>query len=632
MAFGKLIIRTESGDYQEVELTSPTTSVGRQPGNEIVLNTSAVSRYHAKFEVAEGRVYLVDLGTVNGTFVNDQQIEPNSRVPLSEGDSIVMGDVMLKFLPPEARPLKNIELTPTAVPVEAAGLPFRLVLDAPNQPVAPSARLQLALIIENVGDSTDTYTVELGGMDPEWAKPNRREVQLDPGESSEVMIAVRPPRTTQTLPGLYALTVQVTLKNDPTQALEAVREIEVVGYAALAMAVQEGKQNGLYHLAAQNQGSVPLDLQMGGYQRENLLRYHFEPPRLHLDPGQTEQVTLNVKPRKNSLFGAPRTVDFAIVARSLDKAGYQAPIQAYHTLKPSWTGWLVRVGLPLLLGGLLLLVFVAGAFFFLSGTPLPFVAESLAGAASATPAKPTADPALAAPPEGPTPSVIPTPMAAILEFSASPTEVTYRTDGNVTLSWRVENQVSVSISDENGAQLPLSANDLSTGRFEIPIADLAWGEHTYQLTIVGDDNIRRAESVTITVNSLRCTVDPEQAEVFTRPNDLSAPAPGFESNDLVILGRNEDGSWLWVGYNDLSAPEWNEEGWVQREQVDCPPGPPFDRYILVNGEGTPLPPGEGGETQTPESEKTQTPGSGETLTPGAPDSAGDGGAANTPGE
>jgi len=606
MAFGKLIIRTESGDYHEVELTNPTTSVGRQPGNDIVLNTSAVSRYHAQFEVAEGRVYLVDLGTVNGTFVNDKQIDPNSRVPLSEGDSIVMGDVMLRFFPPEARPLKNIELTPTAVPVEAEGLPFRLVLDAPNQPVAPSARLQLALVIENTGNTTDTYTIELGGMESDWAKPNRREIMLDPGESSEVMIAVRPPRTTQTLPGLYALTVRVALKNDPNQSLEAVREIEVVGYAALAMAVQEGKQNNLYHLAAQNQGSTPLDLQLGGYQRENLLRYHFEPPRLHLDPGQTKQVTLSVRPKKSNLFGSSQTVDFAIVARSMDAAGYQAPIQAHHTLKPSWTGWLARVGLPLLLGGFLLLVVVVGGFLLLSGAPLPFLPGSAPETVEVlTPEGMTADAEIAAEPSGPTPSVIPTPVAAIVEFSASPTEITYRTDGNVTLSWRVQNPVSVSVRDENDALLPLSAADLSTGRYEIPAASLDWGEHTYQLTIVGDDNIRRSESVTITVNSFRCTVDPADAEVFTRPNLLSAAAPDFESLEMVILGRTEDADWLWVGYNNLSAPEWDTEGWIQAEFVQCPTGSvPFDRYIVVDAMGNPVLPGEGVETQTPEASPT----------------------------
>ena len=64
MAFGKVIVRSESGEVEENELTKPVTSVGRQPGNDIVLNTSAVSRYHARFDAADGQVFLVDLGTV----------------------------------------------------------------------------------------------------------------------------------------------------------------------------------------------------------------------------------------------------------------------------------------------------------------------------------------------------------------------------------------------------------------------------------------------------------------------------------------------------------------------------------------------------------------------------------------
>ena len=88
MAFGTIVVQTESGDFTEYELTKPTSSIGRQPGNDIVLQTSAVSRYHAQLEVAEGQVFLVDLGTVNGTFVNDSQIEPNSRVSLDDGDVI----------------------------------------------------------------------------------------------------------------------------------------------------------------------------------------------------------------------------------------------------------------------------------------------------------------------------------------------------------------------------------------------------------------------------------------------------------------------------------------------------------------------------------------------------------------
>ena len=599
MAFGKIIVQTESGEYWEVELTKPTTSVGRQPGNDIVLPTAAVSRYHAQFDVAEGQVFLVDLGTVNGTFVNDVQVEPNSRVALSDGDRIAMGDVMLLFRSPEARSLKSIELMPTSIPLEDPAVPFRLVLDAPQQPVAPTARLQLKLLIENLGEQPATYTIETGGLERSWVKVNHREIRLDPGESAEVVISIRPPRSSQTRPGLYALTVRVALKDDPAQALEAVREIEIVGYAAMAMAIQEGQQNGIYHIAIQNQGSLPLNLRLGGYQPQRLLQYHFDPAQVSLQPGETAQVKLTVRPRRSQLFGPTRTVNFAIVARSLDATGYQAPIGATYTLKPSWPAWVAGAALPLLLGGgVLAAVLVAALFLF---GVLPFgkgaapeegevtggVAEEVVVATATLPA--------------PTPSLIPTPAAEIIEFSAQPEEVIFRTEGNVALVWLAEGAVSVALFDELDRQLPLTADNLSTGRYEIPIASLDWGEHTYQLTVMGEDRVRRSETASVMVRSVVCERASEEFEAFTRPSPLASPAPPFESNQLVVIGRSPDALWLRVGYNNLSAPEWDAEGWMSRDWVLCPPdSPPFEQYVVLGEEGQLPPPAVESAPATPD--------------------------------
>src|SRR5690606_41640702 len=88
MAFGKVFIRTASGETDEYTLTKPSTIIGRQPGNDIVLNTSTASRYHARIDVANGGVFLVDLESAAGTFVNDVQVEPGGSVPLSQGDTI----------------------------------------------------------------------------------------------------------------------------------------------------------------------------------------------------------------------------------------------------------------------------------------------------------------------------------------------------------------------------------------------------------------------------------------------------------------------------------------------------------------------------------------------------------------
>lgn len=82
-----------------------TVSVGRVEQNAVSairLNTDAseplpeklvnmVSRRHALLEVVAGQLQLVDLGAVNGTFVNDQRIEANSRRVLQEDDVMSFG-------------------------------------------------------------------------------------------------------------------------------------------------------------------------------------------------------------------------------------------------------------------------------------------------------------------------------------------------------------------------------------------------------------------------------------------------------------------------------------------------------------------------------------------------------------
>ena len=371
MAFGKVTVRSESGALDEYELTRPTTSVGRQPGNDIVLNTSAVSRYHAQFDADGGQVFLVDLGTVNGTFVNDVQVVANGRVPLSDGDVIVMGDMQLVFSEPTAPVRAAISLTPVATAVEDPGIPFRLLVDEPQQSVAPGARLQIAMVIENLTEREQTYQVDIGGMAAEWASLSRREALLIPHEQAEVMVSIKPPRSSDTNPGRYPLTLKVALREDPLIALEALREIDVVGYSGLGMTVGSGHQHGSYHVAVQNQGNVPIDVQMGGFNRERLLVYQFDPPRLHVKPNQTQYVNLKVSPRRMPFGGSSRTVSFAVVARSLDAAGYQAPVPAHYTITGSWLPWLAGAMVPLGIGALLVAALLVAALLFLGVIPSP---------------------------------------------------------------------------------------------------------------------------------------------------------------------------------------------------------------------------------------------------------------------
>lgn len=73
------------------------TTMGRDLSNDIVIADSYASTRHARVERQEdGRFWLVDLGSRNGTFLNGQQVRPNVPVPLDGGDVIKIGKVELK--------------------------------------------------------------------------------------------------------------------------------------------------------------------------------------------------------------------------------------------------------------------------------------------------------------------------------------------------------------------------------------------------------------------------------------------------------------------------------------------------------------------------------------------------------
>lgn len=78
------------------ELAPGVTTIGRDPLASISLEADSVSRSHARIEIDRGETWLTDLGSTNGTFVND--VQTKSRVRLQSGDLVKIGDVIFKFL------------------------------------------------------------------------------------------------------------------------------------------------------------------------------------------------------------------------------------------------------------------------------------------------------------------------------------------------------------------------------------------------------------------------------------------------------------------------------------------------------------------------------------------------------
>jgi len=76
-------------------LHQAVTTAGRDPRSDIFLDDVTVSRHHAEFRLERGELQVVDIGSLNGTYVNGQPID---SAVLTNGDEIQMGKFRLELL------------------------------------------------------------------------------------------------------------------------------------------------------------------------------------------------------------------------------------------------------------------------------------------------------------------------------------------------------------------------------------------------------------------------------------------------------------------------------------------------------------------------------------------------------
>src|SRR5213593_1747110 len=72
-------------------------SIGRDEDNDLILRTTTVSRRHAQVTHREGRWFIEDRGSRNGTFVNGKRIPFGTPYALHHADRIDVGSETLVF-------------------------------------------------------------------------------------------------------------------------------------------------------------------------------------------------------------------------------------------------------------------------------------------------------------------------------------------------------------------------------------------------------------------------------------------------------------------------------------------------------------------------------------------------------
>lgn len=86
-----------SGEQEQVKLESDVVRIGRASDNNVILLDPKVSSHHAEIRL-EGQQYnLIDLGSKNGTFINNKRLAHNMPQALSNFDQLLFGDTKYTF-------------------------------------------------------------------------------------------------------------------------------------------------------------------------------------------------------------------------------------------------------------------------------------------------------------------------------------------------------------------------------------------------------------------------------------------------------------------------------------------------------------------------------------------------------
>ncbi len=125
-----LIRVTESGQQQPVPLNRERTIIGRMDDCHIRIPIAGVSRKHCEIVVEDGSIVINDLGSSNGTYVNQERVE---SIPVSAGDLLSVGGLVF---------VVTLNGEPSEIDPEIMyedGLPDEADASAAPTPAAPSA-------------------------------------------------------------------------------------------------------------------------------------------------------------------------------------------------------------------------------------------------------------------------------------------------------------------------------------------------------------------------------------------------------------------------------------------------------------------------------------------------------------
>jgi hypothetical protein len=327
-----------------LELSRERTVIGRGATAHIRIEDSRVSREHCVLEADGDRIYVVDLGGNNGTWVGGTKILPNMREPFPQDLIVHVGPAQLRNVTSRLDPGNDLEsraFMPVAPRRESSdrGRPAAgssrpqsaatIDLHQPRVKLAPGERGSLKLTVSNQSKIVDHYTLSVSGAPTTWVTLPRSGVELLPRESGDLNIDLHPPRHSRTSAGIHRLSIAL-LNKQKQIVCETTGELEVAPFDNLILDVRpnpyESRWGADMVLTVENQGNAQTDYRVSVIEPSDSAQITVEPPMANVAPQQSRQSIIRVRPRKRIWVGQPRRLPLTVTVSSNLQSVTAAPV------------------------------------------------------------------------------------------------------------------------------------------------------------------------------------------------------------------------------------------------------------------------------------------------------------------
>lgn len=358
MAYGRLDVYWANGDFRSYLLEDDNVSIGRSAGSTIVLDTDTISRYHTRLRHEDGQIFISDMDSANGTFLDGIQLEKDVEKEIFGGEEIQIGQLRIIFFKNDDQPTVQLALEVETQPYQREEHRFYVDIIAPEIGVPPGAHKSVEINLTNTSTEDQRYTVSITGLPHGWGRVNRPTLQVSAGETAQILLNVKPPRKSDSKPGDYPITVIIAHEDDPDKQVEAYALIEILPYNAFAMGLLNKRVTAYDRLGMvlYNQGSAPLPITLTAKSQDDALKFDFQNLQRTLDAGERVEIKGEIQPKKRLLIGKPRDYKFDVIVQSNDDAHFLAAMRGKYVAEPAFPPWAVYAmgGLALSILGLLL--------------------------------------------------------------------------------------------------------------------------------------------------------------------------------------------------------------------------------------------------------------------------------------